>query len=135
MLKQYDGYICYWYPMYDEIVQPLGLKCVNLLYLGMHGPRVTTKFEKEMQALLHEKEDTPILLLGTCLLHFVHTVFKNGISEVDFSFETFFKYLSFFIKLSATQREDYVGFGVATGIAAEFAEKIAATRWWLCISA
>ena len=52
-----------------NIVQPLGAKGV--------------------QALLHEKEDISILLLGTCSLHPVHTAFKYGISEVDFPFEIF----------------------------------------------
>ena len=108
---QYDGYL--WSPMYDElvniyagslfmdhcttvdlvthfyeIVQPLGIKGVNLLHLGMDGPRVNRKFEEELQASLHEKEDTSILLLGTCSLDPIHTAFKNGISEVDFPFET-----------------------------------------------
>ena len=64
VLKQYDGYFYYWSPMYDEVVntyagslfmghcnavdlvthfyetvQPFGLKGVNLLHLGMGGPR------------------------------------------------------------------------------------------------
>ena len=68
VLKQYDGYFYHCCPMYDEvvntyagslfmghctavdlmthfyeIVQPLGLKGVNLLHLGMDGPRVNRK--------------------------------------------------------------------------------------------
>ena len=65
-----------------KIVQPLGAKGVHLLHLGMDDPRVNTKFEKDLQASLHEKE-------GTCSLHPVHTTFKYGISEVDFPFEIF----------------------------------------------
>ena len=126
VLKQYDGYLCYWSPMYEEIVntyagslfmgycsaanlvhhfyktvQPLGAKGVHLLHLGMGGPRVNTKFEKDLQALLHKKEDTSILLLGTGSLHPVHSAFKYGISEVKFPFEISFNDLSFFFKLSA----------------------------------
>ena len=114
VLKQYDGYLCYWSPMYEEIVntyagslfmgycsaanlvhhfyeivQPLGAKGVHLLHLGMDCPRVNTKFEKDFQASLHEKEDTSILLLGTCSLDPVHTAFKHDISEVEFPFEIF----------------------------------------------
>ena len=62
---------------------------MHLLHLGMDSSRVNTKFEKDLQAMLHEKEDTSILLLGTCSLHPVHTAFKYGISEVDFPFEIF----------------------------------------------
>ena len=38
----------------------------------------------------------------------------------------------FFFKLSAARRDDYVGVGVVTGIAVEFAKKFGAT-WWLCM--
>ena len=152
VFKQYDVYLCYWSPMYDEvvnayagslfmghctavdlvtqfykIVQPLGLKGVNLLHLGMDGPQVNTKFEKELIALLHEKEETPVVLLGICSLHPVYTTFKNRISEVDFPFETFFNDFSFFFKLSAARREDYVGVGFVTRMAAEFTKKFGAT--------
>ena len=155
VFKQYDVYLCYWSPMYDEvvnayagslfmghctavdlvtqfykIVQPLGLKGVNLLHLGMDGPQVNTKFEKELIALLHEKEETPVVLLGICSLHPVYTTFKNRISEVDFPFETFFNDFSFFFKLSAARREDYVGVGFVTRMAAEFTKKFGAT-WWV----
>ena len=107
--KQYDGYFYCWSPMYDEvvktysgslfmghctavdlvmrfhkIVQPLALKGVNLLHLGMDGPQVNTKFEKELQALFHVKEGTSIFLLEICSLHPVYTAFKNGISQKDF---------------------------------------------------
>ena len=114
-----------------KIVQPLDLKGVNLLHLGMDGPRVNPKFEKELEALLHEKADILVLLLGTCPLHPVRTAFKNVISEVDLLCETFFNDLGFF-KLSEAQLEDCVGVGVSTGIAAEFAKKFGAARW-LCM--
>ena len=80
VLKQYDGYLCYWSPMYEEIVntyvgslfmglcsaanlvhhfyeivQPLGAKGVHLLHLGMDGPRVNTKFEKDLQAFMRKR--------------------------------------------------------------------------------
>ena len=82
--------------------------------------------------MLHKKEDTSILLLGTCSLHPVHIAFKYGILEVDVPFEIFFNDLSFFFKLSAARRENYVGVGLVTGIAAEFAKRFGATRW-LCM--
>ena len=87
--------------------------------------------KKELEALLHEKANISVLLLGACSLHPVHTTFKNGISEVDLLCETFFNDLGFF-KLSEAQLEDYVGVGVSTGIAAEFAKTFGATRW-LCM--
>ena len=59
-----------------KIVQPLGAKGVHLLHLGMDGPQVNTKFEKDLQASLHEKEDTSVLLLETRSLHPVHTAFR-----------------------------------------------------------
>ena len=110
-----------------KIVQPLDLKDVNLSHLGMDGPRVNKKFGKELQALFHEKTDTSVLLLGAFSLHPVHTAFKNGILEVNLPCETFFNDLVFFM-LSAARLDDYVGVGVATGIAAEFAKKFGATQ-------
>ena len=160
VLKQYDGYLsslCFqydgylWSPMYDElvniyagslfmdhctavdlvthfygIVQPLGIKGVNLLHLGMDGPRVNRKFEKELQASLHEKEDTSILLFRNMLTR----SHPHRLQKWDFRSRLPIR--DFFFKLSAAQREDYVGVDVVTGIAAELAKKFGATRW-LCM--
>ena len=106
-----------------KIVQPRGLNGVNLLHLGMDGPRVNTNFEKELLALVHEKKDPSILRLGIYSLHPVDTAFENRISEVDFPFKNFINDLGSFFKLSAAQREDYVEAGVVTGIAADFSKK------------
>ena len=106
VFKQYNGYFYDWSPMYDEVVntyagflfmghctavdlvmhfyemvQPHGLKGVNLLHLGMDGSQVNTKFEKELQASFHVKEGTSIFLLGICSLHPVYTAFKNGFQK------------------------------------------------------
>lgn len=78
---------------------------MNLLHLGIDGPRINTEFQKELQAYLHEKEEIAILPLGTCLLHLIHNVFKNGISEVSFPSETFFNDLRFLVKVSSAQRD------------------------------
>ena len=155
--KQYDGYICYWSPSYDQVVNmyagslfvghcpakelvrhfyemtvPLSLDGEHLLHIGKDGPNVNLKFEDDLCDELHEKEETTILNLGSCSLHPVHTAFKKGLQELDFGFESFFNDISFFFKLSAARREDYSEVAMVTGIAAEFAKKFGATRW-LCM--
>ena len=97
----------------------------HLLYLGVDGPTVNVKFERDRNDGLKKKENTTILNLGTCSLH---SAFKKGLQEPDFAFESFFNDLSLFFKLSAARREDYSGVALVTGIAAEFARKFGATR-------
>ena len=76
-----DDLVIYFY----KIVQPLDLKGVNLLHLGMDGPRVNPKFEKELEALLHEKADILVLVLGTCSLHRLQKCdFRGGLTMRDF---------------------------------------------------
>ena len=123
--KQYDVYICYWSPMYDQIVNTYGgtlfighcdaadlvkhfdeitkkleLHMSYLVHLGMDGPRLNEKFERDLEVQLGAKDEPArILKIGTCSLHPVHTAFKKGLAELELPFESFFNDLSFF-KLS-----------------------------------
>ena len=92
-----------------EMTEQLELDGMHLIHLGMDGPKVNLKFEKDLCAALHAREDTVILNLGTCSLHPVHTAFKKGLEELQFAFGSFFNALSFFFKLSAARRNDYSG--------------------------
>ena len=75
----------------------------HLLYLGVDGPTVNVKFERDRNDGLKKKENTTILNLGTCSLHPVHSAFKKGLQEPDFAFESFFNDLSLFFKRSAAR--------------------------------
>ena len=67
-----------------EIVQPLGTKGVHLFHLGMDGPQVNTKFEKDLQALLYQKEDINLAyrnMLTTSCSHCIQIwYFRSGLS-------------------------------------------------------
>ena len=56
------------------------------MHLGMNGLKVNLKFEKDLCAALHAREDTVILNLATCSLHPVHTAFKKGLEVLQFAF-------------------------------------------------
>ena len=100
--KQYDGYVSYWSPRYDQVVSvyagslfvghcnaddlvehynhfvdKLELKSDYLLHLGMDGPNVNLSFENKLESNL-ESINTSFLSIGTCSLHPTHTAFRKG---------------------------------------------------------
>ena len=145
--KQLDIYVRYWSKIYDQVVNGYGGSCfighctvgnllymyrdylsLNLkesflLYVGMDGPNVNLKFEKELEAVLKSVHDAVILRLGTCSLHPVYLAFKKRLVKLNFPFATFFIDLRFFFKFSSTRREDYKDISEVTGITAEFVKK------------
>ena len=99
--KQYDGYVSYWSPRYDQVVSAyasslfvghcnaddlvehynnfvdkLELKSDYLLHLGMDGPNVNLSFENNLESTL-ESINTSFLRIGTCSLHPTHTALKR----------------------------------------------------------
>ena len=78
-----------------KMTKQLQVNGKHLLHLGMDGPKVDVKFEKDLSDGLKKKEDTAILNFGTCSLHPVQSVFKKGFQELDFGFKIFFIDLSF----------------------------------------
>ena len=145
--KQLDIYVRYWSKIYDQVVNGYGGSCfighcnvgnllcmyrdylsLNLkesflLYVGMDGPNVNLKFEKELEAVLKSVHDAVILRLGTCSLRPVHLAFKKRLVKLNFPFATFFIDLSFLFKISSTRREDHQDISEVTGITAEFVKK------------
>ena len=160
--KQYDGYLQYWSPSKDQIVNAycgsifighcssedlathyhefecsLGLNSDHLLHLGMDGPNVNKKFSKILAKEFDESNQSQFLDLGTCSLHPVHTAFRKGISKLQFDFDEFFNDIHFFFKLSSARREDYASLQTVTNLTAEYAKKHSSTRWlsmkYVCI--
>ena len=117
---------------FHEKSSELGVTGTYLLHLGMDGPRINLKFQKDLELELKAKEDTLILNLGPCSLHPVHTAFKNGLHKLNFPFASSFNDVSFFFKLSSARREDYAGVSSVTGVVAEFAKTFVEIRW-LCM--
>ena len=128
VVKQYDGYVCYWSKIHGYIITSyLGLMFVGhctatdlldhylafkekwnlddnlLLHLGMDGPNVNLRFEKELSSHLSKSSEA----LGSCSLHPVHTAFKKGLEEMGFPYESFFHDFSFYFHLSSARREDF----------------------------
>ena len=104
--KQYDGYVSYWSPRYDQVVSAyasslfvghcnaddlvehynnfvdkLELKSDYLLHLGMDGPNVNLSFENNLESTL-ESINTSFLRIGTCSLHPTHIAFRKGIKSL-----------------------------------------------------
>lgn len=152
--KQYDGYLQYWSPSRNEIVNAycgsvfighcnhkdlvkhyrefeseLELDSTNLLQLGMDGPNVNKKFATVLAAQVESDTDTKVLDIGTCSLHPVHTAYRKGLKELDFDFDGFFCDVHFFFKLSSARREDYALIQDTTDVVAMYAKKHSSTRW------
>ena len=105
-LKNYDGYVSFWSPRYDQVVfayagsffvghcnaddlvehynhfvDKLELESDYLLHLGMDGPNVNLSFENKLESNL-ESINTSFLRIGTCSLHLTHTVFRKDIKSL-----------------------------------------------------
>jgi len=154
VVKQYDGYICYWSKTHGYVITNyLGSLFVGhytaadlldhylafrvkwklddklLLHLGMDGPNVNLRIERELADHLSKNCEAQFLQLGSCSLHPVHTAFKKGLEEMDFPFDSFFHDLSFSFHLSSARREDYKSMEVITEVIAVFVKKHGPTRW------
>ena len=78
-----------------------------LLQVGMDGPSVNLKFEKDLAVNISEMYGSSFINLGSCSLHQTHNAFRKGILSFGFEFETFINDTSYFFKLSAARRQDY----------------------------
>lgn len=152
--KQYDGYIQYYSPKFQKIVNHycgslfLGhctaenlkdhfyefgemLKWdVNLLmHLGMDGPNVNLLFQKKLEADLSEKYNKTFLNVGTCSIHPVHTAFEKGLKKITFDFNKFAQDLHFFFKYSSCRREDFKLASLETDLEVQFMIRHVSSRW------
>ena len=91
--------------------------CYILVWMVLE---LTQNLKKELQALLHEKEDINLaftnMLTTSRPYHLQKWEFRSGIPIQNFNDLSFFK--------SAAWLEDYVGLSAVTWIAAEFPKKL-----------
>ena len=153
--KQYDGYVKYWSERHQsfkvsycgtlmvdhcpaeillehflEFIQKAELDLRFMMHIGMDGPNVNLKFEKLLQAsATFEQLDTTILSIGTCPLHITHNGFRAGVSKLNFNIDGFAIDISFFFKLSAGRRADYIKIVELTDVVSQFVNKHSSTRW------
>ena len=84
-----------------------GLKHCNLLQCSMDGPSVNIAFLRRLNAQLESEQCPPLIDLGTCSLHPVHTAFRKGVEGLPFDVEHFVTDVYQWFKLSSARREDY----------------------------
>ena len=106
---------------FGTVGKPMKWEQDLLLQVGIDGPNVNLKFEKDLSTLIADRYGVSYINLGSCGLHQTHNAFRKGILEFGFDMETFIKYTSYFFKLSAARREDYKLMQVITEIETKFA--------------
>jgi len=130
--KQMDIHVAYWSPMFNRVIalyldskflghaDALKVKSVieefleeknldpnKLLQCSMDGPAVNLSFLNKFNESLNSKGILPVVDIGTCTLHPVHTSFTRGLSMLSFDVDQFANDVFFWFKLSAGRREDY----------------------------
>jgi hypothetical protein len=74
-----------------KLMNVMGLSTQFLLHIGMDGPNVNLKFQRNiLTAVSNAENPSEILEIGTCTLHPVSTAFKKGLQKLSFSFDSFF---------------------------------------------
>ena len=152
--KQYDGYIQYWsketnlvnsvycgslfvgHCFSKDLIQHFTSFCEDMkwepdlmLQIGMDGPNVNTKFERDLSTQIFNNYGVSFLKLGSCSLHVTHNAFRKGINAFGFDVETFVSDTSYFFKLSPARRQDYKLMELFTAIEAKYALKHTSTQW------
>ena len=152
--KQYDGYVQYWSKEQNLVVsvycgslfvghcfskdllshffkfgEEMQWEPDLLLQLGMDGPNVNLKFEKDLYSKVSDEYGVSFLDTGTCSLHKTHNGFRKGVLAFGFDIETFVNDTNFFFKLSAARRQDYKLMEIFTDIEAKYVMKHIASRW------
>ena len=67
---------------YDKFARDMGWDSSYLLHLGMDGPNVKLKFQKDLKTHFKESYNREFLHINTCTLHKVHTLFKKRVPGV-----------------------------------------------------
>lgn len=156
VIKQYDGYICYFSKSanniitrycgsifmghctakdlvehFYEFIRKLRLDLDFLMNIGMDGPNVNKKFEKDLIKDLEMKKSSSFLSIGSCNLHTVNNGFGKGINVLKeiVDLDQFAIDLNFFFKLSAARREDFEKVSSLTEITTQYMLKHCTTRW------
>ena len=154
--KQYDGYITYMSALNNKVVTAYAgslfvghctsvdlldhflafIKDLNLdtnlfMGIGMDGPNVNKKFERDLMKKLDSEKGNSIIPIGNCPLHTVNNAFGEGMKIIKavLDIEQFLIDLHFFFKLSSARREDYKEIEDLTDVTTEFMLRYCSTRW------
>lgn len=152
--KQFDGYIQYYSEKFQRIVnhfcgslflghctaqqmldhffqfgEKLKWNLRNLLHLGMDGPYLNKKFQRELEAELKSVHGKSILDISTCPLHPIHNSLEKGLASISFDYDKFARNLHTFFKRSAARREDYSIANVDSELEIHFMRKHVSSRW------
>ena len=132
--KQLDIHVGYWSDVHDRVVTVYlqsaflghamasivkteilkfldnsGLPHCSVLHFSMDGPAVNLAFLKLIKEQFAKEEDVlPLVVIGTCSLHPVHTAVRKGVESLTFDFDVFVNDLFVWFKLSSARRFDYV---------------------------
>ena len=154
--KQYDGYACFfleklckivnyivvpcslvivWLMIlvdhFFQFVRDLGLDLNLLLALGINDPNVNNSFKSKLAKELQKRGAAHFLDVVTCSIHIANNAFSEGIKCLKNSVKVdqFPIDLHFFVKLSATRREDYRGVSESTDVTMHYVIKHFQTNW------
>ena len=100
-----------------------------LLHLGIDGPNVNLKFQKDLKTHFKESCDKEFLDILTCTLQKVHTSFKQGVLQLPIDIDNFAVNLHGFFKLSRARHEDYSHLEDATEVTAHYVLRHSSVRW------
>ena len=145
--KHYNGYITYFSKKYNQVVceyagslfvghcpaeallehfyhfiGDLNLSLDNLLNLGMDGPNVNKKFERELMEEMERNNNNSFISSGGCPLHTVHNSFGKGMTFLKerINLNQFVIDLHFFFELSAARREDFKAMSSITDVSVHY---------------
>lgn len=79
----------------------------NLLSIGMDGPNVNIKLQRDMSKKLKDQWGTVLLDVGSCGLHVCHNAFRDGHKKAGWVVSSFLSSLYWFFHQTATRRADY----------------------------
>ena len=154
--KQYDGYITYCSKKsklvvceyvgslfvghcpaealvqhFYHFIEDLNLDLENVLNLGMDGPNVNKKFERELMEELEKDQSTSFISTGGCPLHTVHNGFGKGMKSLKekIDLDQFVIDLHFFFERSAARREDFKAMSEITAVTVHYLLKHCESRW------
>lgn len=79
----------------------------KLLQFSMDGPNTNLLVKKKIDSHLASLKFPPLIDVGTCTLHQMHTALKKGLNELNCDVETFALNIYSWFKMSPARREDF----------------------------
>jgi hypothetical protein len=92
-----------------EFLENNNLQHQNLLHFSMDGPAVNIAFLRKITAQFNANDNSllPLVDLGTCSLHAVHTAFRKGMESLPLDIDQLVNDIYSLFKLSSARRSDY----------------------------